>query len=107
MRSTAFAVGIVVISMSMPSAAQEPKAQPSPSATASPKDAVRPEKAPGSKEAKAVKCEAHGVAKNLCARCNPKLAAVFKAKGDWCQEHDRPESQCVICHPELEKKGIK
>lgn len=51
-------------------------------------------------------CE-HGVAQRLCARCNPKLAAVYKAKGDWCQEHSRPESQCVICHPDLAKKGIK
>ena len=52
------------------------------------------------------KCE-HGVQKSLCPRCNPKLAAVYKAKGDWCAEHGRPESQCVPCHPELAKKGIK
>ena len=52
------------------------------------------------------KCE-HGVQKSLCARCNPKLAAVYKAKGDWCAEHERPESQCVLCHPELAKKGVK
>lgn len=52
------------------------------------------------------KCE-HGVVERLCARCNPKLAAVYKAKGDWCSEHSRPESQCVLCHPELAKKGIK
>jgi hypothetical protein len=51
-------------------------------------------------------CE-HGVRKSLCARCNPKLAAVYKAKGDWCAEHERPESQCVLCHPELAKKGVK
>lgn len=51
-------------------------------------------------------CE-HGVAKALCARCNPKLAPAFKAKGDWCPEHDRPESQCVICNPELAQKGVK
>ncbi|HSN91000.1 MAG TPA: hypothetical protein VLS93_07205 [Anaeromyxobacteraceae bacterium] len=49
----------------------------------------------------------HGVRKSLCARCNPKLAAVYKAKGDWCPEHERPESQCVLCHPELAKKGVK
>jgi hypothetical protein len=49
----------------------------------------------------------HGVQRSLCARCNPKLAAVYKAKGDWCAEHARPESQCVLCHPELAKKGIK
>ena len=52
------------------------------------------------------KCE-HGVKKTLCARCNPKLASVYKAKGDWCGEHARPESQCAICHPDLEKQGIK
>ena len=52
------------------------------------------------------KCE-HGVVERLCTRCNPKLAAVYKAKGDWCAEHSRPESQCVLCHPELAKKGIK
>lgn len=49
----------------------------------------------------------HGVGKAICARCNPKLAAVYKAKGDWCSEHQRPESQCVLCHPELAKKGVK
>jgi hypothetical protein len=51
-------------------------------------------------------CE-HGVKKTICTRCNPKLAAVFKAKRDWCAEHDRPESQCAICHPQLKKQGIK
>ena len=56
--------------------------------------------------AKQEKCE-HGVQKSICARCNPKLAAVYKAKGDWCSDHERPESQCVLCHPELAKKGIK
>jgi hypothetical protein len=55
---------------------------------------------------KGERCE-HGVAKALCARCNPKLAAVYKAKGDWCAEHERPESQCALCHPELAKKGLK
>lgn len=52
------------------------------------------------------KCD-HGVQRSICARCNPKLAAVYKAKGDWCAEHARPESQCVPCHPELAKKGVK
>jgi hypothetical protein len=56
--------------------------------------------------AAAEKCE-HGVKKTLCTRCNPKLAAVFKAKGDWCPEHERPESQCVKCHPELARQGVK
>ena len=62
--------------------------------------------APGATPAAAETC-AHGVKKSLCTRCNPKLAAVFKAKGDWCGEHERPESQCVLCHPELAKKGVK
>jgi hypothetical protein len=56
--------------------------------------------------AKAERCE-HGVAKAVCTRCNPKLTAVYKAKGDWCAEHERPESQCVLCHPELAKQGVK
>jgi hypothetical protein len=56
--------------------------------------------------ATAAKCE-HGVQKDLCARCNPKLESVFRAKNDWCQEHTRPESQCVLCNPELAKAGIK
>jgi len=59
-----------------------------------------------SQATKQEKCE-HGLQKSICARCNPKLAAVYKAKGDWCSEHERPESQCVLCHPELAKKGIK
>ncbi len=59
-----------------------------------------------SEAAQPASCE-HGVKKSLCARCNPKLEAVFKAKGDWCPEHARPESQCVLCNPELAKKGVK
>ncbi|AKQ66367.1 putative Co/Zn/Cd efflux system membrane fusion protein [Myxococcus hansupus] len=57
-------------------------------------------------EAERPRCE-HGVQKTLCARCNPKLAPVFKAKKDWCPEHARPESQCVLCNPELAEKGVK
>lgn len=57
-------------------------------------------------EAVADKCE-HGVKKSVCTRCNPKLAAVYKAKGDWCGEHERPESQCAVCNPALEKEGVK
>lgn len=47
-------------------------------------------------------CVEHGVPEGICARCDAKLVADFKAKGDWCGEHDRPESQCFICHPEKE-----
>ena len=53
------------------------------------------------------KCDAHGVKKTICARCKPKLASAYKAKGDWCSEHERPESQCAICKPELKKEGVK
>jgi cobalt-zinc-cadmium efflux system membrane fusion protein len=42
----------------------------------------------------------HGVLAAVCPQCNPALAPVFKAKGDWCQEHGFPESFCPICHPE-------
>lgn len=64
--------------------------------------------APAPKEAaKDEVCAAHGVKKSICARCNPKLASVFKSKGDWCGEHERPESQCVLCNPALAKKGVK
>lgn len=45
-------------------------------------------------------CKEHGVLEALCTRCNPKLAAVFQAKGDWCEEHGFPESVCPKCHPE-------
>jgi hypothetical protein len=73
--------------------------------TAAPASAAEPATAP--KQSSAVdKCQ-HGVKKSVCTRCNPKLAAVFKAKGDWCPDHDRPESQCVKCHPELAKEGVK
>jgi cobalt-zinc-cadmium efflux system membrane fusion protein len=45
-------------------------------------------------------CKEHGVLEAICTKCNPKLAAVFQAKGDWCPEHGLPESVCPICHPE-------
>jgi hypothetical protein len=45
-------------------------------------------------------CDEHGVPEEVCALCNIKLVADFKAKGDWCQQHDRPDSQCFTCHPE-------
>jgi cobalt-zinc-cadmium efflux system membrane fusion protein len=49
-------------------------------------------------------CDEHGVPEEVCARCNFKLVADFKAKGDWCNQHDRPDSQCFICHPEKESE---
>ena len=45
-------------------------------------------------------CKEHGVLEAICTKCNPKLAPVFQAKGDWCAEHGLPESVCPICHPE-------
>ena len=91
MRSLVLVVAaFVAIAFAPPALATEPGTGAAPAAQASP-DA---------------KCE-HGVTQRLCARCNPKLAAVYKAKGDWCAEHERPESQCVICHPELAKQGVK
>jgi len=47
-------------------------------------------------------CGEHQVPESLCTRCNPSLAAAFKATGDWCQEHGLPESQCKICNPSLQ-----
>jgi cobalt-zinc-cadmium efflux system membrane fusion protein len=47
-------------------------------------------------------CDEHGVPEEVCTRCDPKLVADFKAKGDWCSQHECPDSQCFICHPERE-----
>jgi hypothetical protein len=67
-----------------------------------------PSAVPGARApATAERCAEHGVTRAICTRCNPKLAAVYKAKGDWCAEHERPETQCVLCHPELAKQGVK
>lgn len=44
-------------------------------------------------------CAEHGVLQGVCAKCNPRLAAVFQAKGDWCVEHGLAESFCPICRP--------
>jgi hypothetical protein len=49
-------------------------------------------------------CVEHGVPEDICAQCNPKVAAEFQQKGDWCKEHNRPESQCFLCNPKLEAK---
>ncbi len=46
-------------------------------------------------------CSEHAVPESLCTRCNPSLAAAFKATDDWCQEHGLPESQCRKCNPDL------
>jgi hypothetical protein len=46
-------------------------------------------------------CEEHGVPETMCTRCDPALAAAFKATGDWCAEHGLPESQCLACNPDL------
>lgn len=44
-------------------------------------------------------CTEHGVLESVCPKCNPRLAAVFQAKGDWCAEHGFPESFCPTCNP--------
>jgi len=46
-------------------------------------------------------CGEHAVPESMCTRCNPSLAAAFKATGDWCAEHGLPESQCTKCKPDL------
>ena len=51
-------------------------------------------------------CKEHGVVEAVCTKCNPALAAVFKAKGDWCAEHGFPESFCPQCHPERGGKPV-
>lgn len=49
-------------------------------------------------------CDEHGVPEAVCARCDPKLVAEFKAQGDWCRQHECPDSQCFVCHPEKEQE---
>ncbi len=63
-------------------------------------EAAKPAAAEPKKEAAAGLCKEHGVLEALCTKCNPKLAPIFQAKGDWCAEHGFPESVCPICHPE-------
>jgi hypothetical protein len=46
-------------------------------------------------------CGEHAVPESMCTRCNPTLAAAFKATNDWCGEHGLPESQCLACNPGL------
>ena len=46
------------------------------------------------------RCE-HGMPPQICSKCNPALAAVYQAKGDWCPEHGFPESLCPICNPDV------
>jgi hypothetical protein len=87
-RALVLSLTLAAVLAAPPAAAADGKPAPAPAA-------ATPERCP------------HGVQKTLCTRCNPKLAPVFKAKGDWCPEHARPESQCVLCHPELAKQGIK
>jgi cobalt-zinc-cadmium efflux system membrane fusion protein len=48
------------------------------------------------------RCKIHGMALNLCSRCNPELIEKFKAAHDWCAEHNLPESQCDLCRGEDE-----
>ena len=91
MRSFRTLVVLASLSSSLPVLAEEAPSKAKPAATA---------------EAPTPMCE-HGVQKSLCSRCNPKLATVYKAKGDWSEEHQRAESQCAICNPKLAEKGVK
>lgn len=45
-------------------------------------------------------CSEHGVLRVICTQCNPKLAVIFRANGDYCEEHGFPLSVCPIHHPE-------
>jgi hypothetical protein len=58
-----------------------------------PKDAV-----PGSHEDW---CVEHAVPESQCTRCDPSLAAAFKATGDWCEEHGLPTSHDRKHNPDL------
>jgi hypothetical protein len=100
---TAFARSLIVLSI--PIAAPVAFAADEGTAPRDKPAATKPTDKPPAPKAED-KCE-HGVKKTICARCNPKLEPVFRAKGDWCEEHKRPESQCVICHPDLKNKGVK
>ena len=61
---------------------------------------ARPKRPKTSPSAKGM-CVEHGVPEALCTKCNPALATVFEAKGDWCVEHGFPESYCPICNPDV------
>ena len=43
----------------------------------------------------------HAVPRDLCTKCNPDLADVFKAQDDWCEKHGLPKSHCRECNPAL------
>ncbi|MCC6551673.1 MAG: hypothetical protein IT372_01460 [Polyangiaceae bacterium] len=87
--SASLALGASSCSKETPSADRPPTEAPA----HAPKDAK-----PGSHEDW---CEEHQVPESQCTRCDPKLAAAFKATGDWCAEHGLPESQCTKCNPGL------
>ena len=78
-----------------------------------PRNTTSNDEAPSSKkQAKGVPdangiCTLHGVPHELCTKCNPALAQVFKAKGDWCHEHEFPESFCPVCNPNAEIPGYE
>lgn len=52
-------------------------------------------------------CAEHGVLEAVCTQCDPALAPVFVAKGDWCDEHGFPASFCPICRPEAEGRPVE
>lgn len=67
--------------------------------------AARPSASSVSSASAGATCE-HRVPATLCPKCNPQLAAVFKAKGDWCPEHGFPESFCPTCHPDAKAPDL-
>lgn len=65
-----------------------------------PAESPSPAPAPAVADAADALCAEHGVLSSVCAQCNPRLAPVFQASGDWCEEHGLAESFCPFCHPE-------
>lgn len=46
-------------------------------------------------------CVEHDVPESQCTKCDPSLAAAFKATGDWCDEHGLPKSHDRKHYPDL------
>jgi cobalt-zinc-cadmium efflux system membrane fusion protein len=61
--------------------------------------------APGDSHEPGDWCAEHGVPESACTKCDPSIAAAFKARGDWCPEHDLPESVCPACNIAVPHEG--
>ncbi|MBI4953040.1 MAG: hypothetical protein HY908_13480 [Myxococcales bacterium] len=99
-------LGLVLIGTLAVAACSKSPSQGSPTGSSAPSATAEDSRAhaakdvaPGSHEDW---CEEHGVPESQCTRCDPSLAAAFKATNDWCKEHGLPESQCTKCNPGLE-----